>query len=77
MCIDARVAGRPGQVLVLTVRDMEVRLRVTILLRQAKINHIDLISTLANAHQEVVRLNVTVNERLGMDVFDARDELVG
>lgn len=77
MRIDACVAGRSGQVLVLTVRDVEVSLRVTILLRQAKINHIDLVSTLANAHQEVIRFDVTVDKRLGMDVFNARDELVG
>lgn len=77
MRIYACIAGRPCQVLVLAVWDMEVGLRVTILLCQAKVNHIDLISTLADAHQEVVRLDVTVDERLGMDIFDARDELVG
>lgn len=77
MRVDAGIAGRSGQVLVLTVRDVEVSLWVTILLRQAKINYIDLISTLANAHEEIVRLDVTVDERLGMDIFDAGDELVG
>lgn len=77
MRIDACVAGGSRQVLVLTVWDVKVGLGIPILLRQAKINNVDLISTLANPHQEVVRLDVTVDERLGMDVFNARDELVG
>lgn len=77
MRIDACIAGSSSQVLVLTVWDMEVGLGVTILLCQAKINNIDLISTLANAHQEIVRFDVAVDERLGVDIFNARDELVG
>lgn len=77
MRIDACIAGSSSQVLVLTVWDMKVGLGVTVLLGQTKINHIDLVSTLANAHQKIVRLDVTVNERLGMDIFDTGDELVG
>jgi hypothetical protein len=36
-----------------------------------------LVATLANAHEEVVWLDVTVDERLGVDVLDAGDELIG
>jgi hypothetical protein len=56
---------------------MEVSLWVTVLLRQTKINDIDLVATLANAHEKVVWLDITVDEGLGVDVFDAGDELIG
>lgn len=55
---------------------MEVSLGVTILLSEAEINDIDLVSPLANTHEEVVRLDVSVDKRLGMDVLDTGDELV-
>jgi len=70
MGIDGGVTGGTGQVLVLTVWDVEVRLRVTVFLSQPEVDDIDLIPTLANAHQEVVGLDITMDERLGMDVFD-------
>lgn len=76
MGIDTGVASSSGQVLVLTVRDMEVSLGVPVFLSETEINDIDLVSTLADTHQEVVRLDITVNERFGMDVLDTRDELV-
>lgn len=49
---------------------------VSVLLGQTKINNIDLISSLANAHQEVVWLDITVDEALCVDVLDSADELV-
>jgi hypothetical protein len=75
--VDGSITGSTSEVLVLTVRNVEVGLGVTVLLRKTKINHIDLVSTLADAHEEVVRLDITVDEGLGMDVLDAGDELVG
>ena len=56
---------------------MEVRLWVTVLLGQTKVDHVDLIAALADAHEEVVRLDITVNERLGVNVLDTGDELIG
>jgi hypothetical protein len=56
---------------------VEVSLWVTVLLGQTEINDIDLVATLANTHQEVVRLDITVDEGLGVDVLNARDELIG
>lgn len=55
---------------------MEMRLWVTVLLGQAEVNDIDLVSTLADAHQEVVWLDVTMDEGLGVDVLNTRDELI-
>jgi hypothetical protein len=77
MSVDAGIAGGTSQVLVLSVRNVEVRLGIAVLLGQTEIDHIDLVAALANAHEEVVRLDITVDKRLGMDVLNARDELVG
>ena len=51
-------------------------LRVAILLGQSEVDDIDLVATLANTHQEIVRLDVSMDEGFGMDVFDAGDELI-
>ena len=76
MSVDTGITSSTSQVLVLTVRNMEVGLGVTVFLSKTKVNYVDLVTTLANSHQEIVRLDVTVDERLGVDVLDARDELV-
>jgi hypothetical protein len=75
--VDAGVTGGTSQVLVLSVRDVEVSLGITILLGQTKVNDVDLVAALANAHEEVVGLDIAVDERLGMDVLNAGDELIG
>jgi hypothetical protein len=54
-----------------------VRLWVTVFLGQTEIDDIDLVAALADTHEEVVRLDITVDEGLGMDVLDAGDELIG
>jgi hypothetical protein len=77
MSVDTGVTGSSSEVLVLTVRNVEVSLGVTVFLRETKINHVDLVTTLANTHQEVVGLDITVDEGLGVDVFNAGDELIG
>lgn len=51
-------------------------LRVTVLLGETEIDDVDLIAPLTDAHQEVVRLDVTVDEGLGVNVLDPGDELV-
>jgi hypothetical protein len=76
MSVDGGITSSTGQVLVLPIRDMEVGLRVTVFLGQSEIDNIDLVTPLADAHEEVVGLDITVNEGLGMNVLDARDELI-
>ena len=76
VCIDARVTTSTRQVLVLAVRKMEIRLSVTVLLGQTKVNDIDLVTTLADAHQEVVRLDITMDEGFGVDILNTRDQLI-
>lgn len=75
--VDGGIAGSAGKVLVLSVRDVEMGLGVAVFLGQAKVNDIDLVASLPDAHEEVVGLDIAVDEGLGMDVLDARDELVG
>ena len=77
MGVDRGIAGGTSQVLVLTVWDMEVRLWVTVFLGKPKVNHVDLVASLADPHEKVVWLNVSVDEGLGVDVLDAGDELIG
>src|SRR6266536_2784682 len=74
--INRGITSSTGQVLVLPIRNVEVSLWVTVLLCQTEINDIDLVTALANAHEEVIRLNITVDEGLGMDVLNAGDELI-
>lgn len=74
--VDGSITSSTGQIFVLPIRDMEVGFWVTVLLGQSEINDIDLVATLANAHEEVVRLDVTVDEGLGVDVLNAGDELI-
>jgi hypothetical protein len=75
--VDTGVTGSTSQVLVLSVRDVEVSLGIAVLLGQTKVDDIDLVAALANAHEEVVGLDIAVDEGLGVNVLDAGDELVG
>jgi hypothetical protein len=75
--VNGGITSSTGQVLVLTVWDMEVRLGVTVLLGQTEVNDVDLVAALADTHEEVVRLDITVDEGFGVDVLNARDELIG
>ena len=75
--VDGGVTSSTRQVLVLTIWDVEVGLGVPVLLGQTEVDNVDLVAPLANAHEEVVRLDITVDEALGVDVLDAGDKLVG
>ena len=77
MGVDGGVTSGTSQVLVLSVRDVEVGLGVPVLLGETKVDHVDLVAPLADTHEEVVGLDVTVDEALGVDVLDAADQLVG
>ena len=76
MGVDASIAGSTRQVLVFAVGNVKVCFGVTILLGQPKINDVDLIASLSDAHEKVVRLDVSVDEGFGVNVFDAGDELI-
>mmetsp|Transcript_164025 Transcript_164025/g.398635 ORF Transcript_164025/g.398635 Transcript_164025/m.398635 type:complete len:375 (+) Transcript_164025:167-1291(+) len=76
MVVDRGITRRTGQVLVLAVHDVHVRLRVPVPLRQAEINDVDHVGAAAQPDQEVVGLDVAVDEVLRMDVLHAVDHLV-
>ena len=71
MSVDAGVSSGTGQVLVLSVRNVKMRLGISILLGESEIDDVDLVSSLADPHQEVVRFDISVNEVSGVNVFDS------
>ena len=71
--IDGGVASSTGQVLVLSVGDVKVGLRVPVLLGETKIDDINLVATLSDSHQKVVWLDVAVDEIAGVDVLNTGD----
>jgi len=73
MGVNRCVAGSSGEVLVLSVRNMEVCFRIPELLCKTEIYNVDLIATFSDAHQEVVGFDVAVDEVAGVDVFDSGD----
>ena len=77
MGVNRGVTSGTGQVLVLSVRDVEVGLGVPVLLGETEVDNVDLVTPLTDTHEEVVRLNVTVDKALGVDVLNAADQLVG
>jgi hypothetical protein len=77
MSVDRGVPSGTRQVLVLSVRDVQVCLWVPVLLCETEIDDIDLVSTFTDTHQEVVGLDISVDEVSGVNVFYPRDKLVG
>jgi len=73
MCVDTGITSGTSQVLVFSVWNVEVGLWVPVLLGQAEIDNIDLVSTFANSHEKVVWLDITVDKRFGMDVLNPGD----
>ena len=77
MGVDGGVTSGTSQVLVLSVRDVEVGLGVPVLLGETEIDNVDLVATLADAHEEVVRLDITVDEVLLVNGLHAGQHLLG
>lgn len=73
MGVDRGIAGSAGQVLVFPVGDVLVCAGIAVLLGQAEVNDVHQVALLPQAHEEVVRLHVPVDEVLGVDVLDAAD----
>ena len=71
--VDGGVAGGSGEVLVLAVGDVLVGAGVAVLLGQAEVDDVDQVALLPQTHEEVVRLHVSVDEVLGVDVLNAAD----
>lgn len=76
MGVDGGITGSASQVLVLSVGDVEMGLGITVLLGKTKIDNVDLISALTDAHEEVVGLDISVNEGFSVNVLNTRNELI-
>ena len=61
----------------MSVLDVFEDVRATVFLRQTKINNIDLVTALANSHEEVVRVDITMDKGLVVDVLEAGDLRAG
>lgn len=77
MRVDRSVSSGTRQVLVLSIRNVQVCLGVSVFLGKTEIDDVDLVASLSNTHQEVVGLDISVDKVSGVDVFDSRDELIG
>eukprot|EP00187_Rhodella_violacea_P007101 CAMPEP_0174886340 /NCGR_PEP_ID=MMETSP0167-20121228/1575_1 /TAXON_ID=38298 /ORGANISM="Rhodella maculata, Strain CCMP736" /LENGTH=353 /DNA_ID=CAMNT_0016122291 /DNA_START=88 /DNA_END=1148 /DNA_ORIENTATION=- len=77
MGVDGGVTGGAGEILVLPVGDMDVCFMVAVLLCESKVDDVDDVRVLPQAHEKVVGLDVAVEEASGVDVLDALDHLVG
>ena len=71
MGVDTGISGRAGQCFVLAVRYVLVSPGIAVLLGQTKVDDVHQISLLTQPHQEVVRLHVTVDEVLGVNVLQS------
>ena len=77
MIIDTSITTSSPEFAILVVGCVDVCFWISILLCKIKINNVYQISKLARTHQEVCGLNVAMDEIFVMDIFDARDKLVG
>lgn len=74
MCVDAHVARRPCQTLVLPVGDVFFGLGVYILFGQTKVDDVDGVLPLATGppDKEVLGLHISVDQTLGVHVLHPR-----
>lgn len=73
MSVDGSVASRAREVFILPVGDVLVCSGITVLLGQAKVNDVDQVALFTETHQKIVRLHISVDEVLGVDVFNSTD----
>jgi len=69
MSVNAGVSSSSCQVLVLSIRNVLVSPCISILFSQTKVYDVDKVALLAEPHEEVIRLDVSVYQVLGMDVL--------
>ncbi len=67
MCINGSVSCSAGEVFVFPVGNVLVGPVVAVLLGQPKVNDVDQVPLLPEAHEEVVRLDVPVDEGTHVD----------
>mmetsp|Transcript_93831 Transcript_93831/g.148212 ORF Transcript_93831/g.148212 Transcript_93831/m.148212 type:complete len:206 (+) Transcript_93831:516-1133(+) len=65
------ISCRSCEILTLSVGDVLLSLRISVLLGKAKIDDMDLVCLLSQTNQKVVRLNVAVDEILRVHILNA------
>lgn len=73
MSIDAHISGSASQALVFPVLDVLARLRVNVLLGQAKVDNVHhrLVLCMVPPHQKVLWLHVSVYQVLVVDILNS------
>ena len=77
MTVDAGKSCRANQIWVPGARGMSVHLGSIGFRGEAQICHINLIPTPPDTHQEVLWLDVSMNDVLGMNILKTANELIG
>ena len=77
MTVDAGKTWRANEMCILGTSHVCLHLSISAFRSQAQVGHINLIPVLLYTHQKVLRLDVSMNDALGMDVLQTTDELVG
>ena len=67
MSVDTGIAGSTGEILAIAIRNMLTCLWFSESFGQAKVNDVNEMLLLADAYEEVVRLDVTMQEVARMD----------
>jgi hypothetical protein len=71
--VDGRVPSGSSQILVLAIGNVQVRFRIAVFFRKTKVDDVDLVAALTYSHEEVVWLDVAMDERFCVDVFNSGD----
>mmetsp|Transcript_98889 Transcript_98889/g.189798 ORF Transcript_98889/g.189798 Transcript_98889/m.189798 type:complete len:229 (-) Transcript_98889:400-1086(-) len=76
MCVHAGISSCACEIFALSVGDVLLRLWVTVLLCEPKVNDVHLVGLLAQTNEEVVRLDIPVDEILGVHILNTIDHLI-
>ena len=76
MGVDGGIARGSSQILAIAVRDMLASLRVAEPLGQSEVNNVYVVLLLANADEEIVGLDITMEEVPRMDKLDSLEHLI-
>ena len=75
--VDRGISGRARKRLVISVWNMLARLGILVALAQTKVDQVDRALFVADAHQEIVRLHIAMDEVVRVHELEAADHLLG
>lgn len=77
MIINTRITASSPELAIIIICPMDAHFRISVFLHKVKIHDVYQISKLAGSHQEVFWLDIAMDKGFTVDVFDARDQLIG